>query len=478
MPYEQIEDYNDIYEKYSTDWDFFEQSYIGGRRYITNQNLFRHSREDQDDFNIRMKRSPYINYCRPIIDIYTSFIFGIETNIARNTENEIYRSFIEDADYQGHNMHTFMEQVATFAMVYGHVGVVVDMPQSEMDIISMADLQATDIRPYCTWYDAKNITNWRMDKFNQLLWVRLRELDYADIDPFVEQSSDYNYQYRTWTRTGWYLHDSDGNLKESGDHGLGVVPFISVQFKENPIDEFVGMSRLTDIAPINRLLTNVISYIEEFVSKQAFPFLATPDDPIGAGIQQEEEQVISSSNVYQFPAGSQPPQYVSPPTDPATFMREFASDYLVKEMLRLAHLEFRELAEQSGVAKQYDFHQLNQVLVRFSRTLEATETKMARVFDKWMNTETDYEVDYPDDFQTNPVQMAIENGLEIRKLMGDKSPTFVNAHLRKLMEQLEPKLSSEIQRIIDAEMDESTQTELIMTNIDETVNGNGNFMAT
>jgi hypothetical protein len=46
------------------------------------------------------------------------------------------------------------------------------------------------------------------------------------------------------------------------------------------------------------------------------------------------------------------------------------------------------------------------------------------------------------------------------------------------MEQLEPKLSSEIQRIIDAEMDESTQTELIMTNIDETVNGNGNFMAT
>jgi len=27
-------------------------------------------------------------------------------------------------------------------------------------------------------------------------------------------------------------------------------------------------------------------------------------------------------------------------------------------------------------------------------------------------------------------------------------------------------------------MDESTQTELIMTNIDETANGNGNFMAT
>jgi len=74
--------------------------------------------------------------------------------------------------------------------------------------------------------------------------------------------------------------------------------------------------------------------------------------------------------------------------------------------------------------------------------------------------------------------LALDYGLDVRKLMGDKSPTFVNAHLRKLMEQLEPKLSSEIQRIIDAEMDESTQTELIMTNIDETVNGNGNFMAT
>ena len=30
MAYEQIADYNDIYEKYSTDWDFFEQSYVGG----------------------------------------------------------------------------------------------------------------------------------------------------------------------------------------------------------------------------------------------------------------------------------------------------------------------------------------------------------------------------------------------------------------------------------------------------------------
>ena len=133
-------------------------------------------------------------------------------------------------------------------------------------------------------------------------------------------------------------------MVDAGEHHLGVVPFISVKFKDHPIDNWVGLSQLTDIAPLNRLLTNTVSYIEEFTSKQAFPFLATPDDPIQAGIQQEEEQIISASNVFQFPAGAQPPQYVSPPTDPAAFMKMFASDYLVKEMLRLKHLEFRELA--------------------------------------------------------------------------------------------------------------------------------------
>ena len=37
MAYEQIADYNDIYEKYSTDWDFFEQSYVGGTAFFENQ---------------------------------------------------------------------------------------------------------------------------------------------------------------------------------------------------------------------------------------------------------------------------------------------------------------------------------------------------------------------------------------------------------------------------------------------------------
>ena len=476
MNYAEIKQTNDVYNDNSNDWFFYQQSYIGGRRWITTENLFRHSREDQDDYVTRLKRATFVNYCRPIIDIYTSFIFGVETSIARNTEDELYRQLIFDADFQGHSMHNFMETVATFSQVFGYVGIVVDMPKTDIQIVSMADLQASELRPYCTMYDALNIMDWSTDKHNQLNWIRLREQTSDTSDPFIDDVSGLDYQYRTWTKDEWFVHDQDGNMVDAGEHHLGVVPFISVKFKDHPIDNWVGLSQLTDIAPLNRLLTNTVSYIEEFTSKQAFPFLATPDDPIQAGIQQEEEQIISASNVYQFPAGAQPPQYVSPPTDPAAFMKMFASDYLVKEMLRLSHLEFRELAEQSGIAKQYDFHQLNQVLVRFSRTLESAETKIARLFEKWMDKDVDLEVDYPDDFNVRPMDSLLENAELIRTLMNDKSPSFVNAHLRRLMEQIEPKLTPDMQHLIDTEMDEATQTELIMSQLDETAiatNGTG-----
>jgi len=93
-----------------------------------------------------------------------------------------------------------------------------------------------------------------------------------------------------------------------------------------------------------------------------------------------------------------------------------------------------------------------------------------------MDKDVDLEVDYPDDFNVRPMDSLLENAELIRKLMNDKSPSFVNAHLRRLMEQIEPKLTPDMQHLIDTEMDEATQTELIMSQLDETAiatNGTG-----
>ena len=447
---EFITNYHDDYTSFQNDWQFYINSYVGGRAYVNDQTIFQHVRESEHDYSQRIKRAIYTNYCRSVVDLYTSFIFGVETHISRDLDDPSYLDFSLNVDLRGNSMDDFMQQVSTYAQIFGFCGVLIDSPPRDDTIITLRDQQDSGIRPYLCVYQPLDIVDWSLDRFGQLLWVRLRENNIANEDPFAEK--DNETYYRTFTRDEWFVHNEQEELVDSDTHGLGRVPFVCAYFQKHPQYPFVGLSQLVDIAPINRLLTNVASYIDEFVSKQAFPFLASSDNPMMPD-GQEPESIVSASNVWNYPQGSQPPSYISPPTDPAQFMQSFSTEYLISQILRAAHLDHRALAEQSGVAKQYDFHQLNHVLSRFSRNLEMAENQVMDIYYQWTGQMLETApIDYPDSFEVETISQALANSKLVREIFGDKSPTFTSEHLRRMANRLAPKMEQEIADRIETEL--------------------------
>ena len=55
-------------------WQLFEDTYSGGPDFLAGGYLLRHAREEQVEFVKRTERAYYLNYCQPIVDVYTSFI--------------------------------------------------------------------------------------------------------------------------------------------------------------------------------------------------------------------------------------------------------------------------------------------------------------------------------------------------------------------------------------------------------------------
>jgi hypothetical protein len=462
---EFITNYHGDYTSFQNDWQFYIQSYVGGRQYTTDANIFQHLRETEQDYNLRLKRAVYTNYCRSVVDLYTSFIFGVETHVMRDVEAESYLNFQQDVDLRGNNIDDFMQQVSTYAQIFGFCGILIDSPPRDDSILTLKDQQDSGIRPYLCVYQPPDIVNWALDRFGQLIWVRLKENNQENDDPFGDEEETTHY--RTFTRDEWFLHDDQQVLIDSDTHGLGRVPFVCAYFQKHPQYPFVGLSQLVDIAPINRLLANINSYIDEFVSKQAFPFLASSENPMMPD-GQEPESIISASNVFNYPQGGQPPSYVSPPTDPAQFMQDYSADYLIQQILRAAHLDHRALAEQSGVAKQYDFHQLNHVLSKFSRNLEMAELQVMDIYHRWTGQESEpVQIDYPDNFEIETISQALANSKLVREIFGDKSPTFTSEHLRRMARRLTPKLEEGLAETIAEELEESATSDAQALAFDE-----------
>ncbi len=440
------------YTQHNANWAFYQLSYVGGSEWVTLNNIYRHAREEQEDYDLRLKRAVYLNYCRPVVEIYSNFIFGSDVNITREIEDARFDTFREDVDRRGNSLDDFMLNVANMAQTYGHVGVVVDMPQRGDNVLTLDDARQANLSPYFVLYEPKDILNWAVDRFGMFKWVRLRECVRDDDDPFSESKYGTEQYYRTWTPDAWFVHDKEGALVEEGPNPLGEVPLRVVYYERRPGNVLSGLSQLVDIARINRLMVNLLSYIDEFCAGQAFPIFAQEEEMIP---DDNEDLVLSIKRIYRHPPQTNPPTYVSPPTEPAAFMREFAMDTLRKEIYRAAKLESRELQEQSGIAKQFDFHQTNNALVKFARHLEMGEQALLGLWARWQGSEFDGSVDYPDDFNIESLNQTIENALGVRAVYTGMSDTMVSEHLKRLARQVEPNLTAETQAMIDGELDEA-----------------------
>src|SRR5574343_479805 len=173
------------------EWKFYEAAFEGGSEFTKPENIFKHSRENMQDYEDRCKRAHYFNYCKPLVEFFRNFIFN--DPIARTTIPESLQkvSFLDDVSFRGENIDSFMKEVCDDFHIYGTSYVLVDSDPEPENLLSQLDVERLGLRPYWVLVKPYEVWNWRTDKFGK----------YSYVKRFVSfDGSDYNGQFFEYTK--------------------------------------------------------------------------------------------------------------------------------------------------------------------------------------------------------------------------------------------------------------------------------------
>jgi len=439
----------DEFRKAEPVYRFFEEAYKGGVDYINSSHLYIHTFEDGEGFHERRKRAYYYNYCAPIVNAYNSFIY--RQKVARDfgvlDDNILFRQFLDNADKQGNSFEEFVRNISKWSSVTGLQFILVDKPAEDAE--TMKEELDRGLFPYFVRVSPLNVWDWGLDRWGNLLWVKILET-HQDQDDF-EKSPDSVMRFRIWYRDRWELYEvekgSGGTSKAfkigEAPHPVGDVPLVPVcHFAEEPM---TGFSLLNDIAYVNRALYNWCSLLDEILYRQTFSQLVMPEDPKNP----INEKALGTARGLGFPPDSKhAPHFINPDASQARVLMD-QIEKGVEEIYRLATLRgaIGVSEESSGVARSYDFMITNNTLSNKALNMEEAEMKALRFWAKWQGIAApEHVIEYPREFEISSLGEEIENVIKSRTLR--ISERFDQIMKEKIVKRMAPRLSrDDVERI-------------------------------
>lgn len=363
-------------------------AYQGAGGFRDGSNLITHPRETADKYLKRKQLAYYLNYVAPIVNSHVNPVFGKQP--ARDWgDNAQWQQFVEDVDTNGTGMHRFMKRAGMIAKLKGVVFIVVDNVAEQP--ATMADVLQGRLFPYIYAVEPQQIKSYTTNKAGRLTSITYTVTTQATQTDTAEETWQ-------WTASEWICRLPGGATK-SGFNPTRRVPVIPLFSKPMTPGEILPQSEFFNIVQTNCRIYNLCSEIDELIRNQAFNVLTYPQS---AGQEQEDvkEIVVGTENVMSYDGSlSNKPEYIAPDSGPLQELRAYLAD-LVKEIYRMAALSHVTGVEQkaSGVAKQWDFEQTNQILSDFALNCESAELEIAKLFELWTNTTVGYTCQYSTDF--------------------------------------------------------------------------------
>jgi hypothetical protein len=459
----RLRSYNELYEKYSPKWEFFLNAYEGGSDFANNPaNLFRHVREHQKDFDDRVSRSHYLNYCEPLVEFFTDFIYQetIQRDGAANAA--FFNDFKSDVNKKGEDIDTFMKEVCNDAQIFGHMFVIVDAPTSPARL-TKAQQAAAGIRPYWVSVRPDEVLDWVADAFDKVLYLKRRQImTLLDTTSMTKRLVE---RYTEWTLDQIKITDvdiTDGDDKAvllpatEVANKLGEVPIHIFRYKRSKRDRWMGKSFLNSLAGNNREVMNLTSLLQEFLYRQCFNMLAMQIDQ---NQDQEEQQQgeFSSSNILLYPKdAAHVPAYVSPPIAPAKFLQE-ERQRIVTEMFKYAHQdlvnELNNGQKASGYSKQQSFVTSATKIASRADILQRGEMRLMQLTMKYMKTKWDGTIKYKDNYNVTNVADSLAQLKQLFTDMQLRSETMLKIQLKRMVHEIDGKLTPDQIKSVEAEID-------------------------
>jgi hemoglobin-like flavoprotein len=449
-----------LYDAFRWEWDFNLSAYEGGTQFITDQNLFKHSREHDDDFKERLKRAHYMNYCDGLVDFFTDFIFAETIDRNGGTNQAFYDEFIVNVNRKNEGITEFMKEVSSDDQILGMVYVLVDTPKiPEGQKLTKAQEKQLGIRPYWVLIRPQEVLDWVVDEFDKYSYIKRFQI----VDEFSGGSKRVYEKYTEWTPTNIIISKIDVTEpakprllpKDIITNKVEEVPLVCIRYKRNKKFKEMGDAFLKDLAMQNREVMNLTSLLQEFLYRQCFNILAVEvDNQLPTKDQAEGD--IGTANLLEFPKGAKPPSYIAPESAPADKIHEERGT-LINEMYRRAAQDtVNELfngAKRSGFSQAQSFSNTVPRIASRAETLEKAENRLMELTMKYMSKKWDGRIKYKDRYEITNISDALNQLTQVFKDLQMPSEMFAKSQLKRMVHEIDGKLTTDEMIRIEAEID-------------------------
>lgn len=397
---------NALHNRNRTRWTYLLDSYVGGDDYKRGNYLTRYQLETEAEYAQRCQVTPLDNQCRSIIATYISFMFRQEPERSFGTlsTEPSLESFLEDADWEGRDLDSFMKQASIYANIFGHSWIVMSKP--DVGAVTRADELAQDVRPYLNLMTPLAVTDWK--------WARRLNGSYELVYlKYVEDTNDSVTVIKEWTKTEVVTSTLDSENELITDrlielNGLGQIPAVIVYAHTSPV-RGIGLSTINDIADAQKFIFNMTSEAEQAVRLGGHPSLVkTAATNAGSG------------------AGSiiEMPEHLDPQLRPYVLEfngQEIASVYTaisatiasIDKMANTGSVRATEAKMMSGVAREVEFQLLNARLSEQASNIQLAEEQLWQLYAAYQSTTWDGEIEYPSSFAIRDTQNDLDQLIKV-----------------------------------------------------------------
>ena len=386
---------NEIYDNNINEWNLLVTVFEGIRSIVNAGYITRHEREPMISYRRRMEELFGFGYTKSVVEIFHFFLFKKEplSKLGGLLEDKLWQLFDKDSNLYGMDYNTTIMDIALWAAVQGHMGILVDKANAHFKTKEQQIREK--VYPYIAKYHPQSILDWMWsrDTYNRPF------LSYLKLE-------DEGSQYRIWTPDNWEIwelpKDKNGQILKSdisangvfideGVNPLGEIPFLWF-YNQRSKKIALGKSDVHEVSRIDLSIIRNMSQSEEIINYAAFPMMRKPlrdARPTDLNAPQQEDEVSVQSVLEFDPENpeSKPDWLEAQVSEPITSILEFV-EKKISEIYRAANIGGMTATEptkysQSGIAKKVDFQLLNSKMIAKATNLEDAENKILEYWCRW-----------------------------------------------------------------------------------------------
>lgn len=409
----------------------------------------------------------FYNPSQDLVSVMGQYI--LRRGVSRITDNQDIKALFDKSDLSGQSLNEFVKNMASpLLKAYGTVFAVVDKPRGEF--VSKADERASGM-PYLSVLHPEQVKDFEWDATGKLLWFRYTQSGAQKRNDPFPKIEDEKTEFITWTQTTYFRHDEKGNELESFDHGFGLVPVaIQASFIIDP-GKTIGKATFFSSSRYLIMGNNLRSIADIEVMKYGSILLANVNDvdqnvrtqpinpetglPVLAVKRDEAKSIVPIQDM------TQKPEYLTKDIQVVDKAQERASLYFqwafeteaTGKDAKTATATAEDGAPQSGIAKAYDFADMDAALYDHAMDLQAFEIQIVNIWRSVLKINEPVSISYPTSFDVRSFSDKIQQ-IRDMKSTGFPSKTAMATAFKKVVADITQDKTA--QELIYSEIDTGT----------------------